>query len=494
MSICETSELPNAVLLSEEFCAFQLQQVEIDQARSIVAVPGHETDFLVVERGSSSVLLCQNIAFADESGGKNNTTSSGSLLSDQFQCRSLVQYQGLNHGLALSDKFLYASSSSEVILWPINVSEMLNGDLTANPILGPGVVAVNNIDVGGHSTRTLILDSTGQILYVSVGSQDNVDDNSDRSRIRWFNISEKIDSSYYPLDFQTADIFADGLRNEVGLAFDKHQVLWGVENGADNLRRDDLGDDIYNDNPGEELNRFPIDEMPRNYGFPFCWSEYLLDTSVGGLGPGTQWAWPKSFSPDNKSYTDDECRNESIFVRPELSMQAHSAPLGITFYQWENEWPIQCAQQGGAFPRYMDGYAFVAFHGSWNRAIPTGYKVVYVAMDANGRAQGEAQDFLAHEPPNARWENGFRPVDLAFDGCGRLLVSSDGTAVGGSREGSMVVRIEYQGNDTQTEPLVENPTSSPSSPTSSADCRVWTFRAFGFAWTICAMHIWISMR
>ena len=52
-----------------------------------------------------------------------------------------------------------------------------------------------------------------------------------------------------PIDFSLGEVFADGLRNEVGLAFDAHGVLWGVENGADNLVRDDIGGDVHNDNP-----------------------------------------------------------------------------------------------------------------------------------------------------------------------------------------------------------------------------------------------------
>jgi glucose/arabinose dehydrogenase len=87
----------------------------------------------------------------------------------------------------------------------------------------------------------------------------------------------------------------------------------------------------------------------------------------------------------------------------------------------------------------MDGYAFIAFHGSWNRDLPTGYKVVYIAMDENGDALGDPVDFLAHVPPNASWEDGFRPVDVDFDFCGRLLLTSDGT----SGSGEKLVRIEY---------------------------------------------------
>lgn len=77
---------------------------------------------------------------------------------------------------------------------------------------------------------------------MSVGSNQNVDANSYRSRIR------RLDMSVVPKDFQTMEVFADGLRNEVGLAFDRHGALWGVENSADKLNRDDLGGDIHENN------------------------------------------------------------------------------------------------------------------------------------------------------------------------------------------------------------------------------------------------------
>ena len=81
--------------------------------------------------------------------------------------------------------------------------------------------------------------------------------------------------------------------------------------------------------------------------------------------------------------------------------------------------PSSCPQRA-AFPKEMDGYAFIAYHGSWNRDIPTGYKVVYVEMNENGDPVGRAPyDLLKHEPPNAQWEDGFRPVDTSFDECGR---------------------------------------------------------------------------
>ena len=123
----------------------------------------------------------------------------------------------------------------------------------------------------GHTTRTLVFDKTGR-LYVSIGSNRNVDENSYRSRIRRFTL-DSIPAG--GIDFNTGEVFADGLRNEVGLAFDKFGVLWGVENGADRLQREDLGGDIHNENPAEELNRFPEgDAQKKSYGYPYCWTEF----------------------------------------------------------------------------------------------------------------------------------------------------------------------------------------------------------------------------
>ena len=196
---------------------------------------------------------------------------------------------------------------------------------------------------------------------------------------------------------------------------------------------------------------------------PFCWTEYILPEGVG-LGQGTVWAWP-SFLSDGL-VTDSECRAD--YVPPVVSMQAHSAPLGITFYQWKpsDELPIECGSNPGdtAFPEEMDGYAFIAFHGSWNRDIPTGYKVVYVEMDESGDAKSEPIDLLWHQPPNAQWNDGFRPVDVAFDGCGRLIVTSDGT--GGN--GSKLVRIEFARGTSPSPPPSNDYTLHLSSPPTDA--------------------------
>jgi len=329
---------------------------------------------------------------------------------------------GGNHGMAWYDGYIYISSDSTVWRWRY--------DLGSSSVSSRKETIVVNIDKDGnggapqgHTTRTLAFDEQGR-LYISVGSGGNVDSDSHRSRIRRLDIS----SGVFPFDFQDAEVFADGLRNEVGLAFDKHGVLWGVENGADKLKRSDLGGDIHDDNPAEKLNKFPESQAGSHYGYPECWSEYKLSDSVG-LGPGTQWAWP------GFSTTDEECRER---IPPALAMQAHSAPLGIAFYTYTSDRPNDCT---GAFPESMDGHAFIAFHGSWNRDIPTGYKVVSVPMTETGEVNAsEPLDLLARASNNAKWNSGYRPVDVDFDECGRLLVTSDGSSNG---KGSNVVRIAY---------------------------------------------------
>lgn len=242
-------------------------------------------------------------------------------------------------------------------------------------------------------------------------------------------------SIFSVLDFLTGEV-ADGIRNEVGIEFHPDGTLWGVGNSADQLFRLDLGGDIHNDNPAEELHRFG--EPGLNYGYPYCWREFNM---VLGKGRGTAWAWP-SFKD---TVSDEDCRRN--YDTPLTVMQGHSAPLGITFYQYKETRPPQCAGVK-PFPPEMNGFAFVAFHGSWNRPVPTGYKVVYIPTTPDGKSvvggmSAVPQDLLRHEGLNDNWSDGFRPVDVSFDACGRLLVTSDGSrSLQGDFQGDKIVRIE----------------------------------------------------
>lgn len=335
--------LANAVL-ETNFLACQIP-VDVQKPRTILSTG--TSNLLALERDTQSLVLLYD--------------SDGDGMPDSR--RTVATASGLNHGLQIHNGYLYASSDTTVYRWPYTDSDFVVDD-------GSVEIVIQNMNADGkggapqgHTTRTLIFDDLGR-LYVSVGSFGNVDSDSYRSRIRRFDLENE--SAQLPIDFQMGEVFADGLRNEVGLAFDVHGDLWGVENGADNLYRSDLGGDIHHDNPAEELNRFREEDAGKHWGYPFCWTEYNLP-GPPGLGKGTVWAWP-SFLNDEK-ITDDSCRQN--YLPPVLSMQGHSAPLGITFFRWNQDLASEC-DADKSFPQYMDGYAFVAFHGSWNRDIPTG--------------------------------------------------------------------------------------------------------------------------
>ena len=225
MALSACSPLANAALQGG-FTACELP-VPINGARSIVSVG--TSDSLVLERGSTAVVQLFD--------------SNGDGIADSR--RDLVFSPRLNHGLAIHQGFIYASSDTTVYRWPYE------GDGFES--IGEQQIVIENINADGqggapqgHTTRTLAFDDLNR-LYVSVGSDRNVDADSYRSRIRRFDIYG--DSVMFPLDFQVGEVFADGLRNEVGLAFDSHGDLWGVENSADNLFREDFGGDIHEDNP-----------------------------------------------------------------------------------------------------------------------------------------------------------------------------------------------------------------------------------------------------
>ena len=415
----------------------------VNKARSVV-VDKESQQIFVLERGTQSIIHLYD--------------TDGDGIPDSKQA-VVLEIGGLNHGLAVYEGYIYASSSSTVYRWPYGNN---NTSSTSFPIQAPAEEVVTNINKDGmggapqgHTTRTIVFDESTGTMYVSVGSNRNIDPDSYRSRIR--RSGDIRDFGDVPLDFQTMDVFADGLRNEVGMAFDKHGILWGVENSADNLIREDLGGDIHENNPSEELNRFdPNDtESSKHYGYPYCWTEYELPQPPG-TGRGTQWVWPSFHIDFGGTLTDEDCLQ---YQAPVMALQGHSAPLGITFFEWTppEELPENC-KSGASFPKSMDGFAFIAYHGSWNRDVPTGYKVVYVEMDEEGNPTStEPIDLLVHAPPNANWEDGFRPVDVAFDVCGRLLVTSDGT----KGVGSKVIRIDYKGTPLVSSSVVE-PRNHPS--------------------------------
>lgn len=360
------------------------------EPRGVLVAPNG--DVLVVERGPGRV----SALFDGDGDGASGASERATL----------VQVSGLNHGIALNAGYLYASSATTVFRWPYSAG-------TRAALSGQQTV-VSGIPSGGHSTRTLVFDAEGR-LYVSVGSNSNVDGDSSRARIRRFSAAQVASGS---VSFNDGEVFADGLRNEVGLRFDGQGRLWGVENERDNLSRTDLGGDIHTDNPAEELNLFA--QPGKFYGYPYCFSEFLLPAGVG-MGPATQWADPRFIN--DGTHTDAWCRNTANVVPPALVMPAHLAPLDIVFYN------------GTSFPTDVVGDAFVSFHGSWNRQPAQGYEVKRVVFENGAPVRYESFFELDGQGDTApSWPH--RPVGLAVGTSGQLFVSSDAS--------NQIIAIGYQ--------------------------------------------------
>lgn len=308
----------------------------------------------------------------------------------------IATVSGLNHGVAIHGGYLYASTSTTVYRWPYDGS---------HSALSNRQTVLSGMPGGGnHNTRTLVFDAAGN-LYVNIGSAANLDPNSNRARVVRLDASKVATGN---AQFADVAVHADGTRNEVGLRFDSQGRLWGVENGSDDLNRSDLGGDIHTNNPAEELNLF--DHPGSFYGYPYCWSEGDLGSQ--GLGAGTQWAYPSVMN--DGIHTDAWCRDPANVRVPALTLQPHTAPLDLLFYQ------------GGSFPDDVVGAALVTYHGSWNRTPATGYKVVVVPFGDDGMPHGPVTPLLESAvagDTGGGWSH--RPVALAMGKTGEVYVTSD---------------------------------------------------------------------
>jgi glucose/arabinose dehydrogenase len=233
-----------------------------------------------------------------------------------------------------------------------------------------GVKLVDLPARGGHYTRTVHFGPDGK-MYVTIGSTCNVCIEEDPRRAAMW---------VYNADGTGGRLFAKGLRNTVDFAFHPQTgEIFGVDNG-----RDQLGDD----RPPEELN---LIKDGGDYGWPVCHGGDIIDPQFG--------------KPDSCAGTEP----------PVVKMQAHSAPLGVQFYT------------GNMFPAEYEGRLFITFHGSWNRAEKTGYKVVSVPFK-DGRPAGLPQDFLTGFLRGDDTVVG-RPVGVLQTRDGALLVSDDNAGV-----------------------------------------------------------------
>ncbi|HEY8290489.1 MAG TPA: PQQ-dependent sugar dehydrogenase [Acetobacteraceae bacterium] len=277
-----------------------------------------------------------------------------------------------------SPRFVYVAETNRIVRYPYAV-----GDLKAR---APAQTVVRSLPEGGHWTRDIVFSADGKRMLVSVGSSENVATDLAGPPpaglalgAAWGDEAGRADVLSFDPQGQNQRVFATGLRNCSAEAMQPGTgTLWCAVN-----ERDGLGDDL-----------------PPDYA-----------TSVReGAFYGWPW-WYIGAHQDPRVYAVPRGLSEHVTV-PDVLIQAHSAPLGMVFYDRTD------------FPAAYRGDAFVALHGSWNRARRTGYKVVRLRFD-NGRPTGVYEDFLTGfvASDQAVWG---RPVGLAVAHDGALLVSEDG--------------------------------------------------------------------
>lgn len=305
------------------------------------------------------------LLFDDQGNLLVSAMGEGKVYAIKADGSKIVLAQGLNnpHGLAIKDGYLYIAESDKVSRYKYDIQNLK---------LGAKEKLFDLPGSGGHFTRTIQWGSDG-FLYVSVGSSCNVCQETDERRATIL--------KYNPKDW-TYTIFAKGLRNTVFfLENPLTKQFWGNDMG-----RDLLGDDL----PPDELN---ILQEGKNYGWPVCYGDKINDRDF-----------------DKNIYIRDPCQDG---VAPIWSYPAHNAPLGLVFIN------------SPMFPASWQGDLLVALHGSWNRSVPDGYKVVHLKVSGNKILSSE--DFITGFLVNSGAIG--RPVGLVFGKDGALYLSDDKAGV-----------------------------------------------------------------
>lgn len=284
-------------------------------------------------------------------------------------------------GIAFHDEYVYVGNTGAVVRFKY--------DPKTSKRMGAAEKILDLPPGGGHFTRTIAISADGKKLYVSVGSSSNIDIEKDQRRGAVL---------VCDADGKNSRIFATGLRNAVGLGIEPVTgAVWVAVN-----ERDEMGDNLPPD-------FFTSLQDGGFYGWPYSYIGSNLDPRVKPQKP--------------------ELAAKAII--PDVLLGAHVAPLQFAFYT------------GKQFPEQYRGGAFIAEHGSWNRAARNGYQVVFVGFK-DGRAALDPVPFLTGMVPDPKGKNvNGRPVGVAVAQDGSLLVSDDGAGV--------IYRVSY-GQETGNDP------------------------------------------
>jgi glucose/arabinose dehydrogenase len=281
-------------------------------------------------------------------------------------------------------QWVYVGNTGSVVRFPYH-----NGDLKAT---GPAQVIVPDIPSGagrlgggGHWTRDVVFSRDGKKMYVSVGSQSNVNDTDNNPKE-----FHRADVLEFNPDGSGARVYAYGIRNCVGLEVHPQTgEVWCSTN-----ERDGLGDNLVPD--------------------------YITHVQDGGF---YGWPWYYMGGTHDPRHAGKHPELKDKVITPDVILQPHFASLEMAFYN------------GKQFPSEYQGDVFAAEHGSWNRAKRTGYEVIRVPLK-NGHATGEYEDFLTGFVTE-KGEVWGRPVGVAVGKDGSLFVSDDGS--------KSIWRVSYTG-------------------------------------------------
>ena len=274
---------------------------------------------------------------------------------------------GLNSpfGMVLIGEKLYVANTNGLLVFPYKTGDT---KITAK---GKELTKFNARAPNNHWTRNLAASPDGKKIYISVGSNSNIGENGMENEVGRAMVFE------YDIAKDKKIPYAIGLRNPVGLGWDKAGRLWTVVN-----ERDMLGSDLVPD-------YLALVEFGADYGWPQHYWGGFTDTRV------------KPLKPEKREYER----------RPDYALGAHTAPLGLAF------------GYNGKLGAGLTEGAFVARHGSWNRKPVSGYDVIFVPFP-KGEPAGKPVNVLTGFLDKDGKAQG-RPAMLALAKDGTLLVSDD---------------------------------------------------------------------
>ena len=312
-------------------------------------------------------------------------------------------------------RWIYVANVNSVVRIPYRT-----GDLKASG--EPEVIVPKLADTtGGHTTRDVVFSRDGKRMFISIGSGSNVAEQMDKKtpeEIRAWEADNGVGAAWGP-ETHRAEIlvtdpeghqplraFATGVRNGVGLAVHPETGdLWVSTN-----ERDGLGDNLVPD--------------------------YVTRVKEGGY---YGWPWYYLGNHEDPRHAGERPDLAGKAVVPDVPEQSHSASLQMTFYT--------AASGAAVFPADYRGDAFVALHGSWNRSVRTGYKVIRVLLN-HGVPTGQYDDFMTGFVVDNHSVWG-RPVGVTVAHDGALLITEDGNGT--------MWRVAYEGEKYAKSDLLISP-------------------------------------